>query len=47
MFEGPAEKRHILYKAKNGDDFAELDFTYYNAVYDWKTRFPTAKDEKG
>ena len=33
VFSGPAEKKHILYKAKKTDTFAELDFTYYNAVY--------------
>ena len=32
VFNGPAEKKHILYKAKKGENFAELDFTYYNAV---------------
>ena len=32
VFHGPAVKRHILYRAKSSDDFAELDFTYYNAV---------------
>ena len=32
VFNGPAEKKHILYKAKKADTFAELDFTYYNAV---------------
>ena len=47
VFEGPAEKRHILYKAKNGDDFAELDFTYYNAVYTVENALSKAKDEKG
>ena len=30
VFNGPAVKKHILYKPKKGDDFAELDFTYFN-----------------
>ena len=33
VFHGPAVKKHILYHPKKGDDFAELDFTYFNAVY--------------
>ena len=47
VFNGPAEKRHILYKSKKGDDFAELDFTYYNAVYTVENALAKAKDEKG
>ena len=47
VFHGPAEKRHILYKAKRGDNFAELDFTYYNAVYTVENALAKAKDEKG
>ena len=47
VFHGPAEKRHILYKAKKGDNFAELDFTYYNAVYTVENALAKAKDEKG
>lgn len=47
VFEGPAEKRHILYHPKKGDDFAELDFTYYNAVYTVENALAKAKDEKG
>ena len=27
VFDGPAEKRHILYKAKNSNQAGELDFT--------------------
>ena len=33
VFHGPLEKKHILYKAKNSNQAAEMDFTYYNAVY--------------
>ena len=40
VFNGPAVKKHILYKPKKGNDFAELDFTYFNAVYTWRTRSP-------
>ncbi|WP_303859345.1 ATP-binding cassette domain-containing protein [Senegalimassilia anaerobia] len=47
VFHGPAEKRHILYKAKKGNNFAELDFTYYNAVYTVENALAKAKDEKG
>ena len=47
VFNGPAEKKHILYKAKKGDDFAELDFTYYNAVRTVENALSKAKDEKG
>ena len=28
VFNGPPEKKHILYKAKNGNTGSELDFTY-------------------
>ena len=47
VFNGPAVKKHILYKPKKGDDFAELDFTYFNAVYTVKNALAKAKDEKG
>ena len=47
VFHGPAEKRHILYKAKKSDTFAELDFTYYNAVYTVENALAKVKDEKG
>ena len=47
VFDGPAEKRHILYKAKTGDNFAELDFTYFNAVRTVENSLAKAKDEKG
>ncbi len=47
VFNGPAEKKHILYKAKKGDTFAEMDFTYYNAVRTVENSLAKAKDEKG
>ena len=33
VYHGPAEKKHIFYKAKNTNQSGELDFTYFNAVY--------------
>ena len=47
VFNGPAVKKHILYKPKKGDDFAELDFTYFNAVRTVENSLVKAKDEKG
>lgn len=47
VFNGPAVKKHILYKPKKGGDFAELDFTYFNAVYTVENALAKAKDEKG
>ena len=47
VFSAPAEKKHILYKAKKTDTFAELDFTYYNAVYTVENALAKVKDEKG
>lgn len=47
VFHGPAEKKHILYKPKKGDSFAELDFTYYNAVYTVENALAKVHDEKG
>ena len=47
VFNGPAVKKHILYKPKKGDDFAELDFTYFNAVYTVENALAKAKDENG
>ena len=47
VYDGPAEKRHILYRAKKGDDFAELDFTYYSAVRTVQNALSKVKDESG
>ena len=33
VYNGPAEKKHIFYHAKGSNQAAELDFTYFNAVY--------------
>lgn len=47
VFDGPPEKRHILYKAKKSNQAGELDFTYYNAVYTVENALAKVKDEKG
>ena len=47
VYNGPAEKRHILYKAKNSNQAGELDFTYYNATYTVENALAKVKDEKG
>lgn len=49
VFHGPAVKKHILYRPKKSDsnDFAELDFTYFNAIYTVENALAKVKDEKG
>ena len=47
VYNGPAEKKHILYKAKKSNQAGELDFTYYNAVYTVENALSKVKDEKG
>ncbi len=47
VLHGPAEKKHILYKAKNSNDATELDFTFYNATYTVENALAKVKDEKG
>lgn len=47
VYHGPAEKRHIIYKAKTSNQAGELDFTYYNAVYTVENSLAKVKDEKG
>lgn len=47
VFHGPAERKHILYKAKSSNQAGELDFTYYNAVYTVENALAKVKDEKG
>ena len=47
VFHGPAVKKHIFYKAKNSNQAAELDFTYYNAVYTVENALAKVKDEQG
>ena len=47
VYNGPAEKKHIFYKAKKSNQAGELDFTYYNAVYTVENALSKVKDEKG
>lgn len=47
VYHGPAEKKHIFYKAKSSNQAGELDFTYYNAVYTVENALAKVKDEKG
>ncbi len=47
VFNGPAEKRHILYYSKNTNQATELDFTYYNATYTVENALSKVKDESG
>ena len=47
VYHGPAEKKHIFYKAKGSNQAGELDFTYYNAVYTVENALAKVKDEKG
>ncbi len=46
VYNGPAEKKHIFYKAKNTNQAGELDFTYYNAIYTVENALAKVKDEK-
>lgn len=47
VFEGPAVKKHILYRPKNGKGATPLDFTFFNAVYTVENALSKVKDEKG
>ena len=47
VYNGPAEKKHIFYHAKGSNQAAELDFTYFNAVYTVENALAKVKDEKG
>ena len=47
VYDGPAVKKHILYRAKNADNASELDFTYYSAVHTVENALSKVKDEKG
>ncbi|MDE6138395.1 MAG: ATP-binding cassette domain-containing protein, partial [Candidatus Gastranaerophilales bacterium] len=46
VYNGPAVKKHIFYKAKNTNQAGELDFTYYNATYTVENALSKVKDEK-
>ena len=47
VYHGPAQKRHILYLNPQTEQTAEMDFTYYNAVYTVENALSKVKDEKG
>lgn len=47
VFHGPAEKKHIFYHNDTTNVAAEMDFTYYNAVYTVENALAKVKDEKG
>ena len=47
VFHGPAEKRHIMYINEKTNTAAEMDFTYYSAVYTVENALSHVKDEKG
>ena len=47
VYDGPPVKKHILYHAKNSNDVAELDFTYFSAVHTVENALSKVKDEKG
>lgn len=47
VFHGPAEKRHIFYVNDKTNVAAEMDFTYYNAVYTVENALSKVRDEKG
>ena len=47
VYDGPAEKKHILYRPKNSDQATELDFTFYSAVRTVENALSKVKDETG
>ena len=47
VFHGPAEKKHIIYFNEKTNTSAEMDFTYFNAVYTVENALSKVKDEKG
>ncbi len=47
VFHGPAEKKHFMYLNEKTNTAAEMDFTYYNAVYTVENALSKVKDEKG
>ena len=47
VYDGPAEKKHILYYSKKTNQASELDFTYYSAVHTVENALSKVKDEKG
>ena len=47
VYDGPAVKKNIFYRAKNSDVATELDFTYYSAVHTVENALSKVKDESG
>ena len=47
VYNGPAEKKHILYYNEKTGVAGEMDFTYFNAVYTVENALSKVKDEKG
>mgnify|MGYP000125878650 CR=1 FL=1 len=47
VYHGPAEKKHILYVNPQTQQTAEMDFTYYNAVYTVENALSKVKDDTG
>lgn len=46
VLHGPAEKKHIIYQSPKTGQVAELDFTYFNAVYTVENSLSKAKDAR-
>lgn len=47
VYDGPPEKKHILYLNKKSQKATELDFTYFNATYTVENALSKVTDEKG
>lgn len=47
VYDGPPEKKHILYQSRHSDQAGELNFTYYNAVRTVENALAKVKDEAG
>ena len=47
VFHGEAKKVHFLYTNEKTNTAAEMDFTYYNAIYTVENALAKVKDEKG
>ena len=47
VFHGEAQKHHFLYVNEKTNVAAEMDFTYYSAVYTVENALSKVKDEKG
>lgn len=47
VYHGPAEKKHIFYLNPKTGQTAEMDFTYYSAVYSVRNALAKVKDDSG